>query len=140
MIAGYFSGLFAGDFNGDGKQDLLTTLPYSGTIDNPSPYTTATDVDIFSGNGDGTLRQATVQPGPAITSFTVGDFNGDGVTDVAELLTSASNTVYTSVQILLGATSGTFTQGASLPIVGHHRRRFPWRPCLSLTMARLTLS
>ena len=116
MIAGYFSSLFAGDFNGDGKQDLLTTLPYSGTIDNPSPYTTATDVDIFSGNGDGTLRQATVQPGPALTSFTVGDFNGDGVTDFAELLTSASNTVYTSVQILLGATSGTFTQGASLPI------------------------
>jgi hypothetical protein len=117
MFAGNFNGLFAGDFNGDGKQDLLTTLPYFGTTYNPSLYPTAADVDILFGNGDGTLRQATIQPGPAFASFTVGDFNGDGVTDVAELLTSASNTIYTSVQILLGATSGTFTQGASLPIV-----------------------
>jgi hypothetical protein len=117
MSAGNFNGLVAGDFNGDGKQDLLTTLPYLGTTNNASLYTTATDVDIFFGNGDGTLRQATVQPGPAVASFTVGDFNGDGVTDLAELLSSANNSLYASVQILLGATSGTFTQGASLPIV-----------------------
>ncbi len=116
MSGGSFSGLFAGDFNGDGKQDLLTTQSYSGTTDNPLLYPTASDVDIFFGNGDGTLRQATIQPGPALASFTVGDFNGDGVTDLAELLFPASNTVYTSVQILLGANSGTFTQGASLPI------------------------
>ncbi len=111
------SGLLAGDFNGDGKQDLLTTVLYFGTPTNPLLYPTAADVDILFGNGDGTLRQATIQPGPAFGSFTVGDFNGDGVTDLAVALTSASNTIYTSVQILLGATSGTFTQGASLPIV-----------------------
>jgi hypothetical protein len=116
MSGGSFSGLFAGDFNGDGKQDLLTTQSYAGTTDNPLLYPTATDVDILFGNGDGTLRQATIQPGPALASFTVGDFNGDGVTDLAELLFPASNTVNTSVQILLGANSGTFTQGASLPI------------------------
>jgi hypothetical protein len=117
MFAGSFTGLFAGDFNGDGKQDLLTTLSYSGGGDNPTLYSTATDVDILFGNGDGTLNQATIQPGPALTSFTVGDFNGDGVTDLAEVLFSASTTLYTSVQILLGATSGTFTQGASVPVV-----------------------
>ena len=108
--------LVAGDFNGDGKQDLLTTVLYFGTPTNPLLYPTAADIDILFGNGDGTLRQATVQSGPAYASFTVGDFNGDGLTDVAELLTSTSNTVFTSVQILLGATSGTFTQGPSLPI------------------------
>jgi hypothetical protein len=111
------TGLFAGDFNGDGKQDLLTTVLYYGTQLNPSPYPTASDIDILFGNGDGTLRQATVQSGGAIVSLTVGDFNGDGVTDVAGLLTSASNSIYASVQILLGATTGTFTQGASLPVV-----------------------
>jgi hypothetical protein len=110
------SGLLAGDFNGDGKQDLLTTVPYFGTPPNRSDYPTATDVDILFGNGDGTLGQATSQRGPALATFTVGDFNGDGVTDFAGLLTPGSNTIYTSVQILLGATSGTFTQGASLPI------------------------
>jgi hypothetical protein len=36
---------------------------------------------------------------------------------VALLLLSSPNSLYTSVQILLGSTSGTFTQGASLPLV-----------------------
>ena len=112
------TGLFAGDFNGDGKQDLLTTVLYYGTQSNPSLYPTASDIDILFGNGDGTLRQATVQSGPAIASLTVGDFNGDGVTDLAASLASSSNAIYNSVQILLGSTSGTFTLGASLPIVG----------------------
>ena len=119
MYGGTLDGLFAGDFNGDGKQDLLTIQSYTGTVDNPLLYVTSSDIDVFFGNGDGTLRQATVQPEPAIASFTVGDFNGDGLTDVAASLTSASTTLYSSVQILLGATSGTFTQSASLSIVGN---------------------
>jgi Bacterial Ig-like domain (group 3)/FG-GAP-like repeat len=111
------TGLFAGDFNGDGKQDLLTTVLYYGTPTNPSLYPTASDVDILFGNGDGTLRQATVQSAPPFAGITVGDFNGDGVTDLAGVLASSSSAIYTSVQILLGNTSGTFTQGASLPVV-----------------------
>ena len=65
----------------------------------------------------------------------MGDFNGDGLTDVAELLTSSSSTVSTSVQILLGATSGTFTQGPSVPIGATFETAkaapVPWRPFLS---------
>ncbi len=51
-----------------------------------------------------------------IYSFTTGDFNGDGVTDLAFLLEPTSNNLFTSVQILLGTNSGTFSQGAALPL------------------------
>jgi hypothetical protein len=110
-------GLVAGDFNGDGKQDLLTTIYNFGTTENPTPYSVLAAVSILFGNGDGTLRQATTQSTPDFASFTVGDFNGDGATDLALLLDSVPNSLFTSVQILLGSTSGTFTPGGSAPIV-----------------------
>jgi Bacterial Ig-like domain (group 3)/FG-GAP-like repeat len=110
------SGLFAGDFNGDGKQDLLTPVPYDDE-NRPPPLNSTATLGVLFGNGDGSLRPATVQTEPAFGSTAVGDFNGDGVTDVAVMLTLPSNDLYASVQILLGATSGTFTQGASLPVV-----------------------
>ena len=37
---------------------------------------------VFYGNGDGTLKPGEAQSLPPFGSFTVGDFNGDGVTDV----------------------------------------------------------
>lgn len=101
--------LVVGDFNGDGKQDLL------GVTSSSLPITTG--ALVFYGNGDGTLKPGEAQSLPPFGSFTVGDFNGDGVTDLALSLVAAPNTLYTSVQILLGSTSGTFTQGAVLPVV-----------------------
>ena len=103
------SGLLAGDFNGDGKQDLMTATY--------SPASTLTGVSIFYGNGDGTLKAGVAQSLPAFSSFTAADFNGDGITDLALSLVAAPNSLFTSVQILLGSTSGTFTQGAELPVV-----------------------
>ena len=105
--------MVAGDFNGDGKQDLLTTV--SGP-QGSSLYPVTAGVAILFGNGDGTLRPAVSQSIPAFGSFTTGDFDGDGVTDLALLLNSASFAINTSVQILLGSTSGTFAPGASVPI------------------------
>ena len=52
---------------------------------------------------------------PQFSGCTAGDFNGDGVTDLALSLVAAPNSLYTSVQILLGGASGSFTQGAALP-------------------------
>jgi Bacterial Ig-like domain (group 3)/FG-GAP-like repeat len=101
--------LVVGDFNGDGKQDLLGVTSSSLPI--------MTGASVFYGNGDGTLKPAEAQSLPPFGSFTVGDFNGDGFTDLALSLVAAPNTLYTSVQILLGGTSGTFTQGAVLPVV-----------------------
>ena len=105
------SGLLSGDFNGDGKQDVVTTIN-TGTA---SPTYTA--VSILYGNGDGTLKAPATQSTSSFSSFTIGDFNGDGVTDLALLLLPPTNTsLFTSVQILLGSTSGTFSPGASLGV------------------------
>jgi Bacterial Ig-like domain (group 3)/FG-GAP-like repeat len=106
------TGLLAGDFNGDGKQDLITTI-LTGATGTFTAYT------IFYGNGDGTLKAPTTQSVAPFYSFTAGDFNGDGITDLAFLLVSTPNTLFTPVQILLGSNSGTFSQGAVVPVPGN---------------------
>ena len=72
----------AGDFNGDGQQDLAVR---------------ATTVSILLGNGDGTfpVRQD-VSAGADQRSVTVGDFNGDGRQDLA-----TANGVGDTVSVLI---------------------------------------
>ena len=103
------NGLAVGDFNGDGKLDLLTATYTS--------LPNLTGIAVLYGNGDGTLNPAKTQSTATFSSFTVGDFNGDGVTDVASMLLASPDGLYGTVQVLLGSTSETFTQGASLPVV-----------------------
>ena len=104
--------LLAGDFNGDGDQDVITA-----NINNSDPYPVFTTFSILYGRGDGTLNAPATQSSSSFSSFTIGDFNGDGVTDLALLLLPPTNTsLFTSVQILLGSTTGTFTPGASLGV------------------------
>lgn len=94
-------GLAAGDFNGDGRMDLLATSE------------SASSVAVFLGNGDGTFTPLAGNPIPAGQSPTylaLGDFNGDGKLDVA-----VSNTYINSITILLGNGDGTFTQATNPP-------------------------
>lgn len=84
-----------GDFNGDGKLDLVTSDFWNF-------------VSVMLGNGDGTFSTAVDYPtDDRIYSFpasvVVGDFNGDGELDLA-----VGNTYYSSVSILLGNGDGTF--------------------------------
>jgi len=93
-----------GDFNGDGIPDLAVLLsPYGYGYPSYS-------VGIFFGNGDGTFTA-----GPAsqlsISSeiqpvMIAGDFNGDGKTDLALLI--SANLTASSVTTLLGNGDGTF--------------------------------
>jgi hypothetical protein len=88
-----------GDFNGDGKQDIIAGGP----------------AEVFYGNGDGTLQT------PVLTTagygFVTGDFNSDGKTDIAYVtnVMATAPTTY-SLQVLLGSSNGQFTTGETLPI------------------------
>jgi hypothetical protein len=80
------------DFNGDGIPDLAVLGVNSGTI------------TVFLGNGDGTFSAGLVQesgPNSDPTCFAVGDFNGDGIPDLAV-------GVYQSINVFLGKGDGTF--------------------------------
>jgi hypothetical protein len=104
--------LSSGDFNGDGKQDLVTAILPTG-IDIQFAFNA---FSILYGNGDGTLNAPKTQSLAPFYGFTTGDFNVDGVTDLAFLLAPTANSVFTSVQILLGSSSENFSQGAALPV------------------------
>src|SRR5262249_11018670 len=85
-----------GDFNGDGVQDLA--VANSGFV--------STNVSVLLGNGDG-MFQAAVNFGVGNfpVSVAVGDFNGDGVQDLAVVNGGVG---YNGVSVLLGNGDGTF--------------------------------
>jgi uncharacterized protein (TIGR03437 family) len=88
----------AGDFNGDGKQDLVVGA------------TNKAGVSVLLGNGDGTFQAPVQYPvGDDVTSVVVGDFNGDGKLDIAFCGPGASYTsTVSSAGVLLGNGDGTF--------------------------------
>jgi uncharacterized protein (TIGR03437 family) len=89
---GRFTSVSVGDFNGDGKSDLVVAA------------TGKNELNVFLGNGDGTF-QTSLNYGVGIEPFSVavGDFNGDGKADLAVANSGSSN-----VSILLGNGDGTF--------------------------------
>ncbi len=100
-------GVALGDFNGDGKQDIVTgCVTY---INNG--YSTC--VSLFLGNGDGTF-----QGGPAFTdpkgglptALAVADFNADGKQDVVVLIGDHGR-----MSVLLGNGDGTFQTQVDYP-------------------------
>jgi hypothetical protein len=98
-----------GDFNGDGKTDLAVVNGGDGTND----Y--AGTVTVLLGNGDGTFTAA-VSPatGRRSDSVAVGDFNGDGIPDLA-IANESDNTI----TVLLGNGNGTFTITPVSPSTGY---------------------
>jgi uncharacterized repeat protein (TIGR01451 family) len=93
-----------GDFNGDGKVDLVVVNAGSA------------NVSVLLGNGDGTFQPAVnfdagiKAPG----DIAVGDFDGDGKLDVLVFTPgNAANSVAGAVSVFLGNGDGTFQAGKS---------------------------
>lgn len=96
--------LVAGDFNGDGILDLASAAVDGGEGEGP--------LSIYLGNGDGTFAAAAAQPVTTLVApqgMTTGDFDGDGILDLA--FADASG----SLVVLHGNGDGTFTQVAGEP-------------------------
>ena len=82
----------AGDFNRDGKTDLVTANSSANTV------------SVLLGNGNGTFGAATdYAVGTRPVAVVVGDFNNDGNIDIA-----VANQTSNNVSILLGNGNGTF--------------------------------
>jgi hypothetical protein len=93
-------GIAAGDFNGDGKLDLVATA--AGT----SQQGFSNAVYILLGNGNGTFlapTHFTYATGASPAGVAVADFNGDGKADLA-----VGNYYTNAVTLLLGNGNGTF--------------------------------
>jgi hypothetical protein len=95
----------AADFNGDGILDLAVSNAYAG----------AGALTILLGKGDGTFTATVGETvGSYPDSIAVGDFNSDGIPDLAVTSVDQNN-----VTILLGNGNGTFSSNApNLNIVG----------------------
>ncbi len=90
-------GMALGDFNGDGKVDLVTANWSAG------------NVSVLIGNGDGSFHtHADYNVGTIPVAVAVGDFNSDGKQDLAVV-----NQNGTSLSILLGNGNGTFQSAVS---------------------------
>src|SRR5262245_44563133 len=102
------------DFNNDGKPDLLV----SNTGESSTPQS---GLSVLLGNGDGSFQPAVttnVLGQGAALSVAVGDFNRDGLTDVA--VTVPGSPANPAVEVLLGKGDGSFQPNHQILSVGQN--------------------
>jgi FG-GAP-like repeat len=104
--------IVAADFNGDGKLDLALQIGPAGFVSNSY---------VMLGNGDGAFQPLQRGPGPEVGdagSMVAGDFNGDGILDLAVGGTHymlPDGTYLEPLILYLGNGDGTFQAGVTVP-------------------------
>ena len=99
--------LAVGDLNGDGKLDVVLPVQSTGSG-------TWNQVSVVLGNGDGTFQPPiSISVGLNIVAVAIGDFNGDGIPDLALADAGDYGDTGASIDILLGNGNGTFHYGES---------------------------
>src|SRR5262245_45331871 len=105
-VGAYPYAVASGYFNADGNLDLATA--------NLTNFGNDT-VSVLLGNGDGTFQAAHLfATGPSPLSVAVGDFNGDGLLDLATANYDYYSIEDNDVSILIGNGDGTFSPAVSL--------------------------
>ncbi len=97
----------SGDFNGDGKKDLITIV--QNYINNNTVYS----MSVVAGNGDGTFKPAVLTTVGGDDPILVGDVNGDGKDDVVQAHPGGNPSM---IDVWLSNGDGTFTQGQSFQV------------------------
>jgi len=98
LLAGTPQALAIADVNRDGIADLVVG--------------TAGGIQVLLGRGDGTFRPPLTVGNTSVLALVVGDFNNDGVPDIAATLLSKG----THIVLALGNGDGTFQSPELLPI------------------------
>ena len=99
----------AGDFNGDGKLDLLG-------VANQVTQTDGFQFITYLGNGDGTFQASQIQQTPFAGAAVIADVNHDGISDVVYIADAPAAGASQTIQILLGNSGGKLTLGTSLSL------------------------
>jgi hypothetical protein len=109
----YPESIAVGDFNDDGKLDLVTG--HSADYPDHSGY-----ISVLLGNGDGGFQLQSIQStgGSRVWSLAVGDFDADGKLDVAATGSTHYYGVWTDVAVLLGHGDGSFVARSVYGIPG----------------------